>query len=190
VLGASAALATQSPDRRAVLHGWIGSQTDFFVGADEKSGRAMQNLRAATSNKRFARIFLWLGITTAGILLTRDILEHIMPHDQTQILNVLEIVGHKAEFIDVFAVLCPAIASFFTSSAAIWAYRAHAYNYLQMGKIFNRALSVASSIPAPGQSEYEASDDFAFKELVHDLGREALSENIEWFISRRGQELG
>jgi hypothetical protein len=187
VLAAAVAIGATKPDRRIVLPSWIMGQIKFYVGSDAKSGRAMGNLRAAIATQRWGKIFLTLGVITATALLGVHFMEAFALHTGTWVDAVLDWAYNRHRYLDVVAVTTPAIAAFFTALADIRSFWAHASTYRQMGQIFRQAQKVASTIPAQGTSGYVPTDDIAFKELIHDLGREALSENVEWLIGRRGR---
>ena len=69
-----------------------------------------------------------------------------------------------------------AIAAALAVSRNLRAYEAHAHNYKQMGTLFERARVVADANP---------DDDHVFRELIRELGREALFENAEWLLDHR-----
>lgn len=172
---AALGLSLPGPRRQTVIEGWLRPQIDFFLGNEERPGRAAMNRDAAEGGERWSRRFLLAGLTVAGIIFVLE--------TGTRLLG-LTFDGHEheanltREVLLLCAALGPALAAFFTISIEKRAYEAHGDTFELMGRIFRRALREAET------PDVRASDA-EFRNLMIDLGREALSENVEWLMDHR-----
>jgi hypothetical protein len=189
--GTALALRNPSPPRNIVISGWLADQRKYFIGADRRSGRAVEEQRAANRLKDAATGLFQAGLVIVGVLLL-SLLPHFLEkwhfHWEFCVLDWLDWIHHTKivhKSLDIGAALLFAIAAALAVSKNLRAYDAHAHNYQQMGNIFDRAMTVASGIPVPGDARHVAEHDSEFKQLIHELGREALSENAEWLMDHR-----
>ena len=173
------ALKLPKPYREVVRRGWMENQADYFVGKDRKSGKAAENHHALRRNRFLAIGFFVLGLGVAAVLLVSKC--PWLTFGSICVADAFRAIQCAKNPLIVAAATLPAIAAFLTVSTNIRAYEAHAHNYKQMGQIFGRALDVAGSI---GDGE-----DSKFKDLVRDLGREALAENAEWLMDHRDRQV-
>jgi hypothetical protein len=173
----SLALKQKFPHRRTVIDRWMINQADYFIGSDRRSGRSKQDTDADERNKWWAKRLFLAGLFVAGLILMADRLDGFS--------RLAHWVHCWEDPLDVAAVTFLAVAAALAVSRNLWAYEVHGHNYKQMGTLFDRSLTVASGIPVHGEPGYKPEHDGEFKEVVRELGREALSENAEWLLDHR-----
>ncbi len=170
----AAALTLREPRRGYVTLGWIDDQIKFF---DRKS---RLNAGAARRAQAWAKGFLMVGLAVAVSLALVEAARMIPPASGlAPPAHGLELIERLREPLIMLAVCTPALAAFFTLWVELRAYEAQADSYALMGRIFQRAKDATD----PEQ------DDEAFKDVVRDLGREALAENAEWLVDHRRRKI-
>lgn len=173
----SLALRLGVPQLETIKKGWLLNQVEYFIGGDRKSGKSQANHHAARRNRLLAKISLFAGFAVTVMLIGLEVLlpaaELSHAHAHSTFLLSIEC----RHYLTVIAAILPAIAAFLTVSTNLRAYESHARNYWHMGQIFDRALQRTMVTPPL--------DDAAVQELLHDLGREALAENVEWLMDHR-----
>jgi hypothetical protein len=177
---AALALSLKCPQYELVIRGWIEDQWKYFAGPS--TDKAGLNQRVFERGKYLAIVFLVLGIGAAGALLGLEVLRFWLPWFREH--GLLDLwpswLPVPRDILLVTAATLLAVAAFFTVSINLRAYEAHAHSYALMGRIFRRALDEAKKA---------AKHPDQFKDLVRELGREALAENAEWLLDHRNRPI-
>jgi hypothetical protein len=175
---AALALALERPQCEIVIRGWIKNQWEYF--ADPGTGKASLNEHAFNRGKLGAKVLLGLGLGAALVLALLEGLRLWLHAHGLHAKDLPLKLGDPRDFLLVAATVVLALAAFCTVSINLRAYEAHAHSYALMGRIFRRGLDEAKEAGKdPGQ----------FKDLVHELGREALAENAEWLLDHRNRPI-
>jgi hypothetical protein len=177
---AALALSLERPQCELVIRGWIEDQWRYFAGPS--TNKAGLNQKAFERGKYLAIVFLVLGIVAAGALVGLEVLRFWLPWFRAH--GLLDLwptwLPVPRDSLLVMAATLLAVAAFFTVSINLRAYEAHAHSYTLMGRIFRRAL---------GEAKKAAKHPEQFKDLVRELGREALAENAEWLLDHRNRPI-
>jgi hypothetical protein len=167
------ALAMPRPDRHQVEAVWLRGQKSFFVGDDGQGGRARANERTYQRCRWWLRFFAGTSLVLCAFLLLVQI----------PWLGFLRPGPVSIKFLIASVGFSPAVAAAFGIYAERLALEQHAHSYAAMGALFGRALREANHI------DYRPACDDAFRDLVKELGREALDENAEWLKEHRGRPI-
>jgi len=167
------AMAMPRPDRRQVEAVWLRGQKAFFVGEDGRSGRAGACERRFNWCKVRLCVAAAVSFVCCGLLLLVNL--HVLGHWQP---GEIAIDGLTAS-----VGFAPAVAAAFAIYADRLALEQHAQSYAAMGALFGRALREANHI------DYRPACDDAFRDLIRELGCEALDENAEWLKEHRGRPI-
>jgi hypothetical protein len=175
---AALALTLERPQCELVIRGWIKYQWEYF--ADPDRGKASLNEYAFNRGKFRAMVFLVLGVAATVALAGLEVLRLWLHARGLHAADVCIYLPDPRDWLLVIAAVALAIAAFYTVSINLRAYEAHAHSYALMGRIFRRAL---------GEAKEAAKDPAQFKDLVRELGREALAENAEWLLDHRNRPI-
>ncbi len=166
------ALAAPRPDRHQVEAVWLRGQKTFFIGDDGQGGRARSNRRTWKWCQLALDGFAGAGVAAGAVLLLVQLGELADPALQ-----------RPAEFTSMVLITLVGILPAIATGAGIYAGRLaleqQAHTYGAMGTLFARALHEARHIST------DTDGDEAFRDLVKELGREALDENAEWLKEHR-----
>ncbi len=176
---AAAALALPGPCRALVMRGWIDEQIGFFGAPGGPGGRAVEHAQAAVRSQRWARRFLFGGLTLSAVVAVIEVGKRLGAGRAMGIARVWGRLAEAQDLLLVAAITAPAVAAFFTVWVELRAYEAQAHSYDLMARIFDRARRSARA----------ADDDEAFIAIVRDLGREALAETAEWLLDHRRRKI-
>ena len=171
LLGIASALASKSKteQRSAFLH-WTTDQRNFFVGTDKKGGKSKTNLRAKKLIDLFLILFL-IGLTvSAGSTLAVDLLRGAEHRNELHEWLIASLGG------------LPAFVAALIFIAESRSYEAHAHIYQRAGSLHDRAARIETEMGLqPGTKTW--------RELILELGQEALAENARWLINHRERRI-
>jgi hypothetical protein len=174
----SLAQRLRTPDRAFVLKSWVNHQRRYFI----RSARLHRG--AARRSDRCGRFLLSLAILSSCVLLALEVGCAGIAYCGLECEGT---IGSWVKRVLLVAVATfPVLGAFFTVSAQMRAYEAHAHSYRQMRWIFTRAGFLAERIETMAT---EPLRNTAFRHLAHELGREALAENAEWLVDHRRRPL-
>ncbi len=170
----AAALATTSasPDRAAVKQGWIDDQATYFTGR----ARLLHRAADRRPDRRWTDALVIVGFVVSILLLILELFALDHAANLPFIAGVNHVTHPYHTWMIVLAATLPAMAAFFSMSADLRHYEPHSHAYALMRRMFGRATDLATSA---GQS------DKVFKDIVLEIGREALAENAEWLVEHR-----
>lgn len=176
------AATTHHPPRRMICEGWIIDQREYFHKA------AHRNHRSATRSRRYILSLLLTGVAVAAVLFSAEVMVHgflpgELPAGKQRLLNFFASFGMAEKHVKDLRYLAiitmgmmPALAAYFGLSSEMRAFEGHAQGYRLMSRIFARAMDAEATT---------AVDDEAFRNLVFELGREAINENAGWLMDHR-----
>ena len=172
------ALAIDKPCRDLVVKGWIEDQLAFFGSPGSGEGKSAKHAAAARRGEAWARRFLAVGLVfSASLALIEAAKAVVGQRGHVLGVNLAEILEAR-ELLLVLVATAPAMAAFFSLWVELRAYEAQAHSYGLMGRIFKRARQAVAG-----------ADDYTFRAVVRDLGREALAENAEWLLDHRRRKI-
>ncbi|MCB2188396.1 MAG: hypothetical protein KQJ78_18400 [Deltaproteobacteria bacterium] len=148
------------PRPELVRASWIEAQAGYYANAQKRDAKALALFKRIS----FAGFGTGLLVGAAGLLL-----EGAKPalHDSDLL-----------HWLFLFTGLLPGAGALASSYAQRRGLAQHVREYAQMGEIFRRA---ARQVSAGDLTQ----DPGAFRELVLELGREALAEHAQWVVQHR-----
>jgi hypothetical protein len=171
LLGIAAAVSPQSiAERRTAFVQWTKDQHAFFVGPDGKGGKSKTNARAKRVVDLLLKILAGLLGIAAIAALTADFLhagEHRTPFH---------------EWMIVLLGFTPAIVATLIFIAESRSFEAHAHTYRRAGLLHAWAKGIAEDMKVEPGTE-------TWRQLVLELGQEALAENARWLINHRERRI-
>jgi hypothetical protein len=172
----AAALAgvRKGPNQEIVRRGWIENQAHYF------GDKATLHDRAYQRGSWWTKVLVWSGFVVTVALLLVEFCNRFSSSFGGGAGRGLELMQDSEEYVIIVAATLPALAALFSVSGELRAYEPSAHSYSLMSRMFSDAAKQARK---PGQSEEK------FKELIRELGREALSENAEWLSEHRHREI-
>lgn len=169
------ALEIREPWRPMVNACWINHQCTFFL-ADEKSlGRVELNRGAQERSEKWADRYFGAGLGLSVLLLVLQIAAIRFPW-------AARAADLSRDWLLTLIATAGGIAAAFVISSERRAYEAHAHSYHALGGIFAKARSEAENSPC-------ADNDEEYRQLIFDLGREALAENASWLQDHRRRKI-
>jgi hypothetical protein len=166
------ALRIATPQRDLVTKGWIVDQKKFFTK------KSVLHEHASIRSRLWSKRFLYGGLVLSLVLAAIEVSKLVLGAQLGPMQMSPQEIEHLQDWLLVLAATAPAMAAFFAVSMHQRAYEAHAHSYALMERIFTRAEQLAGGL----------SDD-QFRELVRELGRDALCENAEWLLDHRGRPI-
>jgi len=167
---AAVALKLETPQRDNIRECWLENQHNWFVGADDKSGKYLLNEQALKFHATNAHRFFWVGVFFATCLAAYAVAEARHSVAPRELLEGVLILVSTLSF---------GMAGFHGLYMEKMSYEAHAHAYLRMGRLFGKALA----------EEDKTNDVDKYREIILELGREALAENADWLIDHRGRPI-
>ena len=171
---AALADAQKDPNREVVRRGWIEDQAHYF------GHKAKLLDRAYRRGSCWTKALVWCGFGVTVTLLLFEFYNRFSTSFGRSLGIPTERMEEWEEYVIIVAATLPALAALFSVSGELRAYEPSAHSYSLMNRMFSDAAKEARK---PGQSNEK------FKELVRELGREALSENAEWLAEHRHREI-
>lgn len=172
----AAALATMLnvPNRTVVMRGWVENQAHYFGDKAQLHHGAFRH----GFNTTLHLAICGLGVTF--LLLALEVCDQFSSWLGEGMAGSLALMKKFHEYLIVVAATLPALAASFLLSRELRAYEPAANSYALMYRMFSHAAEEARK---PDQSDQD------FKQLIRELGREALSENAEWLSEHRHRRI-
>jgi hypothetical protein len=143
-----------------VLTQWIRAQSNYFTKSWPKDAKKFRFYG------RIVNVGFLLGLSTGAVGLLVELTNPAM-HDSTLLHWLFMLTG-----------LFPALGALAGSYAHRRGFGQHIKEYTKMGDMFHRATTLV-------QENDMTHKPFAFRELVLELGKEALMENGQWVLHHR-----
>jgi hypothetical protein len=163
--GLAAALSVRSPDSAFVRKRWMHDQVAYFKREGQKQEIASAAMRRLTSAAIACLAVLALALLFAA-LANGGSLPELEP-------------GWATELSLVVLGTLPALAAFFVIIAEARAYEEHAHAYAQSLNLFAAAERRAAQL--------DPADVSGWRDLLLELGQEALTENAVWIATHRSR---
>ena len=168
---------------QVVKHEWLENQSVYFDGSGNKRGAIATNLLKAERVAISSRVFLF----SAGIA--------ILATSAGKALSWLELgrsvqgINAVAEFsVEWGGMITAGGLAMFTATKAygeLMAYASHSKRYESLSLIYRRALEAFSIWTRSGKEVNEQE----LRSLLIIVGKQALTENENWLITKRDREL-